>query len=343
MTLFEREIREQPEILRQLTRSDAPQAAARALADRDPRFVVTLARGSSANAASFFSYLVALYLNLPGGPMPPSIASVHERSPRATGGLAVGVSQSGRSEDVLRALSAFSRGGATTLAVSNNPTSPLAQAADWHLPQGAGEEKAVAATKTFSSQMMALALLVAHWSGSPELLASLGAVPNAAEVVLRGVSGLERAALRLTHASELWVLGRGLNAVAATETALKLKETSYIQTQAYSSAEVLHGPQAAISVNTPVLMFGLGDATAESNLVTARRLRELGADLTVISSQAALLDLANNPVPLAADLPPVTETFVQIIAGQLLTLQLVQERGLDPDQPRNLSKVTHTI
>lgn len=343
MTHFERELRQQPDVLAQLLASPEPGEAAAAIAARSPRSVTTLARGSSDNAATFFSYLVGSELLLPTGSMPPSLFSVHGLTPRAEGALAVAVSQSGRSEDVVRALRAFSAGGASTLAVSNDAGSALAQAADWHVAQGAGEELAVAATKTFSTQMLALALLVAHWSGNRGLQAALAAVPAAVRDVLAGVDGLDRAAMRLTHASDLWVLGRGLNHSGAAEIALKLKETSYIETQTYSSAEVLHGPVAAIEVNTPVLLLGLADATRDSNLVTARRLRELGADLTVISSDAELLDTATTAVPLPAGMHPATEAFAQVAAGQLLALRLVQERNYDPDQPRHLSKVTHTI
>ncbi len=343
MTHFEREIFDQPRILAGLLRSDGIREAANALKARDVRFVSTVARGSSGNAATFFAYLVSSVLGLPTGTVVPSLHSVHGVTPRASGGLAVGVSQSGRSEDVLLALKAYREGGAATLAVSNNPQSPLAAASDWHLAQGAGEELAVAATKTFTTQMMALALLVAHWSESAALLAALEAVPEAMTAVLARTSDLDRPAVRLTHASDLWVLARGLNYVSAAEAALKVKETSYIETQAYSTAEVLHGPVAAIFVNTPVLLFGLADATRESNLVTARRVRELGADLTVVSSDPELLALATTAFGLPEGLHPATETFLHVLAGQLLALRLVSERGLDPDAPRHLSKVTHTV
>jgi glucosamine--fructose-6-phosphate aminotransferase (isomerizing) len=344
MSHFSTEIQEQPDVLANLLQSSAAAAAASALRSEPPAFIATAARGSSNNAVGFFSYLVSSYLGLPVGAQPISLYSVFDTQPRAAGTLLVAVSQSGRSTDVVRTLQAFSRAGARSVAVSNNAQSPLAEAADWHLEQQAGTEQSVAATKTFSSQMFVLAQLVAAWTENRQLQDALAAVPGQLrDLLLAGHSGIDDAARRLVHASEAYLLGRGLSLTAATETSLKLKETSYIGTQPYSSAEVQHGPLAAVDANTPVILFGLQDATSESNLIIAKRLRELGADLTVVSSVPELLDTAITAIPLPRDLHPVTEAFLHVAVGQLLSLNLVRERGLDPDQPRHLSKVTQTL
>lgn len=338
MSHFGEEIRHQPAVLRRLLSDRHISSVAADLRARPPQFIATVARGSSANAASFFSYLSALTLRLPAAPLPLSLYSVHETHPAADGLLAAGVSQSGRSEDVLMALSALKEGGARTLGVSNDPDSALAQTADWHLHQQAGTEKAVAATKTMSSQMFALALLVAHWSADEQLLAALEAVPAALESLLDS-----HEPFTLDGADDVWLLGRGLNQGVATEIALKLKETCYLGTHAYSSAEVLHGPVAALDADSRVVLFALDDATRDANLSTARRLRELGVQLTVVSSAAQLLETATQPVELPAAGHPVTDTFSQLLSGQLLVEREVAARGLDADKPRHLSKVTLTV
>lgn len=338
MSHFGEEIRQQPAVLEQLLQDQHISSVAAAQREQPPAFIVTVARGSSANAAAFFSYLSSLALRLPAAPLPLSLYSVHGTHPAAAGLLAVGVSQSGRSEDVLQALTSLSEGGARTLGVSNDPASPLAGAAHWHLYQQAGSEQAVAATKTMSSQMFALAVLVAHWSADEQLLQALQAVPAAMQALLDAHDPFS-----LDDATDVWLLGRGLNQGVASEVALKLKETCYLGTHAYSSAEVLHGPVAALDAGSRVLLFALEDATVAANVSTARRLRELGALLTVISSSAELLELASQPVELPASGHPVTDTFVQLLAGQLLVEREVAVRGLDADQPRHLSKVTLTV
>ncbi|MEX2502713.1 MAG: SIS domain-containing protein, partial [Trueperaceae bacterium] len=244
--------------------------------------------------------------------------------------------------DVVVALAGIGGAGARTLAVSNRAGSSLERGATWALRQRAGEERAVAASKTFTSQMALLARLVTEWSDHEAGRAALDAVPDAVRALLADTAALDRAAARLTHAEQLDVLGRGLSYGPAHETALKLKETNYLHAQAYSSAEFQHGPIASLSAGDPVLLLGLSDASAPTNIEAANRMREVGADLTVISSDPDLLAVANAPAPLPSGLDPLTEAFLMVVAGQWLALQCALQRGLDPDAPRNLRKVTQT-
>jgi glucosamine--fructose-6-phosphate aminotransferase (isomerizing) len=340
---LEREIFEQPDVLQRLLDSPEPKRVADALRRAESPFIVTLARGSSDNAVTFFGYLAGRYLGLPVASVPPSLLTVYGSRMKVEKAIAIAVSQSGRSEDVRLSLEALETAGALTVAITNDPSSPLASSADHDLQQGAGEELSVAATKTFTSQMMLLALLVAHWSGDAELSAALDRVPAALRRLLAEREAVAHAALRLTHADDAYVLGRGFSFAAAQEVALKLKETSYMGTQAYSTAEFQHGPIAAISPRAPVLLLATGDATRESNAQTATRLLELQADLTVVSSAEELLAGARASVPLPSGLHPATEAFLLVAVGQLLALQLAVSRGYDPDRPRNISKVTRTI
>lgn len=343
-THFEREIREQPEVLARLLENENVREVAGALRDRAPHLITTLARGSSDNAVTFFGYLAGQTLSLPVASLPPSLLSVYAARMRAEGTVAIGVSQSGESSDVVGGLTALRRAGATTVAVSNDPGSSLVEAADYALLQGAGLERAVAASKTFTSQLLLLSLLVAHWGEDETLLAALRAVPEAMTALLDGPQDdLKEVALRLTHARSCYVLGRGLSYAPALETALKLKETCYLHAEAYSSAEFQHGPIAAVSPSDPVLMLALTDATAAPNRDAATKLRAAAADLSVIGGDGALRGEATAAVALPAGLHPVTQAFVMVLTGQLLALHLAATKGLDPDAPRHLNKVTKTV
>jgi len=189
---------------------------------------------------------------------------------------------------------------------------------------------------------MVLARLVAEWAADDDLRAALAAVPAALEALLADTDALERAALRLTHADGLYVLGRGLSFAAALETALKLKETAYIDAQAYSSAEFQHGPIAVVDAGDPLLLLATEDASLSGNEEVAARLREVGADLTVLAGAPSLLRHASAAAALPEGLHEVTASFVLVVAGQLLAERLARSRGIDPDAPRHLRKVTRT-
>ena len=343
MSHFAREIQSQPEVLQAVLDDGAIAEAATALRERPVKLILTLARGSSDNAVTFFTYLAGRHLGLPVASVPPSLLTVYASKLQADETLAVGVSQSGESSDVVEGLKVLAACGATTVAVSNVSDSALAHHAHHHLQQRAGLEQAVAASKTFSSQMMVLAALVAHWAQDDALLAALKRVPALMQELLENQDAIERAALRLTHASGVYVLGRGLSYGPALELALKLKETSYLHAQAYSSAEFQHGPIAAVDPNEPIVLLGLDDGTLESNRQVAERLDELGADMTVVGGAEALHGYANASIPLPAKLHPASEAFLHVLAGQLMALHLARSKGLDPDAPRHLSKVTRTL
>lgn len=346
MTRFETEIREQPGSLARLLDDPAAGAAAAVLRERygagGPDQVVTVARGSSDNAVTFFVYLCALHLGRPVASLPPSVVTVYRAPLRLVRALAVGVSQSGESPDVVAGLRALREGGACAVAVTNDPDSALAAAADRTVPLRAGEERAVAASKTFTAQMLALARLVAELADEPALAADLRRVPEAVDEVLAEAVAVREAALRLTHADRAFVLGRGLSYGPAQELALKLKETSYLHAEAYSSAEFRHGPIASLGAGDPVLVLAATDATLDANREAVARLREAGAAVTVIGGDAALRAEAHAAVALPEGLGPAAQAFAQVVAGQLLALRLTEARGLDPDAPRHLNKVTRT-
>jgi len=342
MTNFEKEILEQPQVLEKVINDANLNHVAQELAKKDIQIILTLARGSSDNAVTFFSYLAGQYLGIPVASLPPSLFSVYSSKMRIDNALVIGVSQSGESSDVVASLESIENSGATTLTISNKDNSSLAKVADYAINQQAGQELAVAASKTFSSQMMVLATLVAKWSKNQDLAKALENVPAAMAAFMKN-SQIKDAALRLTHAESAYILGRGLSYAPALELALKLKETNYLHAQAYSSAEFQHGPIASVSATDPIILLANNDKTIESNQIVAQKLHDLGADLTIVSSCQSLFKYANALVELPSNMHTVTESFLQILASQLLALNLTISKGLDPDAPRNLSKVTKTL
>lgn len=342
MSHFATEIAEQPDVLARILEDPTPAALAHELRAGQVPLVATLARGSSDHAVTFLAYLAGRYLGLPVASLTPSLLTLYDAHLKVPGALAIGVSQSGESTDVVEGLAALGRAGARTLAVTNRPDSQLAREADRTLLQHAGAERAVAASKTFTSQMMVLARLVAEWADDDDLRAALVAVPDALRALLQDAGSIERAALRLTHAEGLYVLGRGLSFAAALETALKLKETAYIDAQAYSSAEFQHGPIAVVDAGDPLVLLAAEGPGLAGIEVVAERLEQVGADLTVVTGAPTLLRRASAPVALPSGMQEVTAAFVLVVAGQLLAERLAASRGLDPDAPRHLRKVTRT-
>ncbi len=343
MTHFQEEIYAQPDILTKILQDGQLQSVGEQLRERSLRLILTLARGSSDNAVTFFSYLAGQYLGVPVASLPPSLFSVYASSMVLQDALAIAVSQSGESSDVIEGLKSLRQSGAVSISVSNQADSRLGRVADYSLEQHAGAERAVAASKTFSSQMMVLAVLVAHWSQNKALWQALEQVPDRMQAILAQPEAIEKVALRLTHAESLYILGRGLSYGPALELALKLKETSYVHAQAYSSAEFQHGPIAAVDAHHPIILLGTADATLESNRQVAQRLVAVAADLTVVSSALDLLQLSKSFIALPGGLSPVTEAFLQVLVGQLLALHLTLSKGLNPDAPRHLTKITKTM
>jgi glucosamine--fructose-6-phosphate aminotransferase (isomerizing) len=321
----------------QLARCAAGFAELGARLRRDPpRFVVTCARGSSDHAASYGKYLIETALGRAVASVGPSIASIY-RGPLALGGsLFVVVSQSGRSPDLLRLTEAARHGGALVVGFVNDERAPLAALCDVALPLCAGAETAVAATKSFLLSGLAFLQLVAHWSGDPALRDAVAAFPGA----LDAASRLDwwPALADLAGATSLYVLGRGTGLGAAAEIALKLKETCRLHAEAFSTAEVLHGPLALIDRGFPVLVVGQDDDSAATTRSVAARLVALGAGV-----RSALDVPGAMPLPVPAAVPSAIAPLCQVQSFYLAVHRLAAARGLDPDAPAHLRKVTETV
>ncbi len=343
-SLFEAEIREQPETLARLVREGREEAEAlgQAVRDRAPGFVMLAARGSSDNAARYAQYLFGLENRLSVALAAPSLFTHYASPPSLEGALVMGVSQSGQSPDVVEVLREGRRQGALTAALSNDPQSPLAQAAEFRLSLRAGEERAVAATKTYTAQLAGLAMVSAAMAGREDLWRQLRELPAQLEETIARARGLEAAASLVAPASRLVVVGRGLHFATAFEVALKVKETSYLTAEPYSSADFLHGPIAMLEGDLPVLLVSSGARPFPELRDLLARARAAGSPVLVLSDDEGLLSAADAALPLAGAAPDWLAPVTAVVLGQLFALALCRARGLDPDAPRGLRKVTLT-
>ena len=327
-TLMAAEMAEQPEALARLLRDGAADAyAARAAVERyAPRFVLLAARGTSDHAALYGKYLAEICQHRPAGLVSPSSMTVYGGRPDMHGVLFVAVSQSGGSPDLLESVQVARDCGALTVAVTNNPGSPLADAAEFHVDVHAGPERAVAATKTYTSELLALYLLFTGGDAA--------ALPDAAARTLEQSAVAHEAAARFVTVDRLVTTARGFSYPSAREGALKLMETSYLAAQAFSGADLLHGPMAMVGPDVPVIAVTTPGRGSAALAPVLDRLAELKADV---------LRVGPGGLPVAAD--GVVEELVpvlEILPLQQLAWRLAIDRGGNPDRPRGLSKVTET-
>ncbi len=340
------EIFEQPAVIRRLLQAQRSRAAeiAEAIGQADPYYAFLAARGTSDNAGRYANYLWGAVNGLPMALATPSLFTLYQRPPRLRRALVVGVSQSGRSPDIVRVVEYGRKQGNLTLAITNAPDSPLAQAAEWVLDVQAGREESVAATKTYTAQLAAIALLAASLAQEKALQAALDRVPEWMEAMLALEADIARAAPRYRYMTQCVVLGRGYNYATAFEWALKLKELTYIAAEPYSSADFQHGPVAVVGQGYPVLAVAPSGAVLDSMRALLRHLREeLGAELVVISDDPEVLSWAQVPLPLPAEVPEWLTPLVAIVGAQLFTYHLTLAKGYDPERPRGLRKVTETV
>ena len=344
MSQVDNEIREQPEALARLLREGRGTVEAIAARAREyaPRFVVIAARGSSDNAARYAQYLFGAHNRLPVCLATPSLFTYYDAGPSLAGALVIGVSQSGQSPDIVAVVEAGRKQGAMTVAITNRPGSPLSLAAEHTLPLLAGEEKAVAATKTYTSQLCALAMLSAALEGGAARREELARAPGFVEEAIRLNAAVDEQVGRYRYAEHFVVAGRGFNYGTAFEVALKVKETSYLVAEPYSPADLLHGPVAMIDRGFPVLLVAPSGRVLEDLSGLSEGLERRGAEIIAITDDEALGKRARVRLPLPAGMEEWVSPIAAVVPGQLFAVALARTRGLDPDQPRGLTKVTET-
>lgn len=335
------ETRSAPQRVAAMLAADGPtyDALAEELRQRDPDFVVTVARGSSDHAALYLANLAGIVAGRITASLQPSLVTRYGASLRFERAAVFAVSQSGASPDIVRTVEAARAGGALTVAIVNQPDSPLGRAAAHYLPQHAGPERSVAATKSVIASMAVAARLLAAWTKDRALLDALPALPERLEAALACDWSIALPALG--GASSLYVVGRGPGLGVAEETALKLKETSGVLAEALSAAEIQHGPKAVIRPGFPVLVYGLQDAGGRDALAFAADLAKAGARVLVASHDAPGAGLVHLPLP--RPLHPLLDPIVALLAFYPLAEALAREHGRDPDRPPGLLKVTRTL
>jgi glucosamine--fructose-6-phosphate aminotransferase (isomerizing) len=342
-SILEVEFHEQPAALdRLLSRQwDRAREIAELLRGDDVRYLLISSRGSSSNAARYAQYLLGRAHRIPVMHATPSLFTIYGQPPRLDGAVAIGISQSGASPDVRSVLAEARRQGRPTIALTNNPGSPLAEEADAVLPLEAGEERAVAATKTYMNSLGAVALLFCAVDGGVAL-EELVAMPKILE---RQIELSEAKAPRLDEyagAVGATVVARGVNYGTGYEIALKIRELSGLVVEAYSPADLLHGPIGAIGDGWPVIVVAPSGPARPSVEEVIEPLRERGARLIAVSDADAVLDAAQTRLRLVPGVPEWLSPLTAVVPGQLAALRLAQLRGRSADSPPGLSKVTLT-
>lgn len=345
MTHLFREIHEQPAVLRELLESEwgTIERLAGEIVKRDIRYILIAARGSSDNAAFYGSYLFGTLCRIPVALATPSVFTIYGKPPRLRDALVLGVSQSGQSPDIVTVLEEGRRQGALTACITNCTDSPLAGASDYVICCRAGREKSIAATKTYTAQLMALAMLASRIAGRLSHLEELKGIPDAVAGVLAHFDGIASCAQRYRYMNVCAIIGRGYNYATAYEIALKLKELSHIIAEPYSSADFMHGPFAIVEEGFPVMVISPRGKVHRELLQFIGRLRESRAELIVISDDAKALSRAHTAMQIPSGVPEWLTPIVAVVPGQIFAYSLTVAKGYDPDRPRSLHKVTKTV
>jgi glucosamine--fructose-6-phosphate aminotransferase (isomerizing) len=338
--LMDAEIREQPAVWRGLRRSGQFDAAAELIKGRRPRMVLLAARGTSDHAALYAKYLVEVTHQLPAGLVSPSTMTTYGAKPDLRDVLMFAISQSGGSPDLIQSLEVARAQGALTVAVTNNEESELADVAEVHVDVLAGHERAVAATKSYTAQMLALYLLLDRVRGGSG--AATAPLPDLGDELLDLESAIADLAQRYRFAQRLVTTARGYSYPTAREAALKLMETSYLSAQAFSGADLMHGPLAMLDAQVPVLTVIADGPGGRAMRPVLARMVDSGVDVFTVGTADAVAE-STSGVVLPGDLPEEVSPILEILPFQQLAMHLAVARGENPDTPRGLRKVTETL
>lgn len=342
-SLFQ-EIHQQPQVLSRLLANEREtiNKLAGIVRQRQVSHVVIAARGTSDNAGRYAQYLLGAVNHLSVALATPSLFSIYRQMPRFGNALVIGISQSGQGPDIVAVLAEARRQGALTAAITNFKDSDLARVADHVVDLHAGQEKSIAATKTYTSELLAIATLSASLAEDGEMFNLLQQAPDTVAATLSMEPEIGRMVQRYRYMRHCVVIGRGYNYATAYELALKLKELTYTIAEPYSSADFLHGPLALIEHGFPAIVIAPCGVVLPELQQFMRTLQEREAEIVAISDDAATLALARIPLRLPQAVPEWLSPITAIIPGQLLAMHLAYVRDYDPDHPRGLRKVTQT-
>jgi glutamine---fructose-6-phosphate transaminase (isomerizing) len=344
MSLMLAEIAEQPAALERTISEERAKIAklGNALKSRDIDLIVLVARGSSDNAALFGRYLLEITTGIPVSLSAPSVHTIYNAELRLDHALVVGVSQSGEGEDINRVLEGARKSGAYSVGITNEPNSSMTHLVDETLLMHGGRERSVAATKTFTGQMLLFYMLAAELAQKPVPF-SYETIPQLVAAALEQKPAIGELVQRYVFMENCVVVGRGLAYANAYELALKLMETCYVVAERFSSADFLHGPLAMVERHFPVILFAPPGVMLPGVKNLIERLRELHADTLTITSDPDAANMCTRSILMSADIDEFVAPIPYIVPGQLFAALLAEAKGLDPDSPRSLSKVTRTL
>lgn len=340
-----REIHEQPAVIRRLLENerDVTQALSQQIRSRAIKHIVIAARGTSDNAARYANYVLGARNGIMVSLATPSLFSIYKQPPQLADALVLGISQSGKSPDIVSVIAEGRRQGALTAAITNFSDSDLAQEADFVIDLNAGVEQSVAATKTYTSELAAIALLSCCLAEESAAIDQLCAIPDVVQATLAANTDVEQMSERYRYMQQCVVIGRGFNYATAFELALKLKELTFTMVEPYSSADFLHGPIALVDQGFPVIVVAPTGKMFPEMVSFVEQLIERRAELMIISDSDELQTRAQTPFRLPTNTPEWLSALVGIVPGQLFAMHLAHARGYDVDRPRGLQKVTETI
>ena len=338
------EIHQQPEIIQKLIND--PQAAikdlAKAIKSREIKHIFIAARGTSDNAGRYAKYLLGAHNRMVVSLAAPSLFTIYQQPPTLSNCLVLGISQSGKSPDIVSVLAEGKQQGALTAAITNYPDSDLGKAADIVLDLKAGEETSLAATKTYTAELTLLAMLSAELGESSQHQKDLFDLTNMIEKVFEAEQNIDALAERYRYMSHCVMIGRGYNYASAFEFSLKLKELTYTIAEPYSSADFLHGPVALVDRGFPVFVFAPEGKMEKEIKSLVDKVKSQLAEVVMISDQPGLLECGDHNMILPAGVPEWLSPITAIIPAQMFAMYLAHTRNFDVDNPRGLNKVTET-
>jgi len=330
--VLERFFKEKKTIISEITRKIS----------RKFKYILIAARGTSDNAARYAQYVMGANNNIQVGLATPSLFTIYGSPPELDEALVLGISQSGQSPDIVSVIDRANKQGRPTISITNDAASPLAQASEFIIDLHAGVEKAVAATKTYTTSLMALAMISATLSGDEEKMTAIGKIPGISQKTLENTIENIKQVQRYRYMEHCVVLGRGFNYATAFETSLKIKELTRVIAVPYSSADFKHGPIATVQKGFPIFIIAPSGKMFDHIHEFSSGLLDIGAELIVVSNKAEILNKAATRFPIPDNLPEWLSPIVTVIPGQLFARQLAIEKGLDSDNPEGLTKVTET-
>jgi glucosamine--fructose-6-phosphate aminotransferase (isomerizing) len=337
------EILEQPKILKECreVNVESIERVVKSIKKKKPDCIIIAARGTSDHAAIYARYCFEIMTGIPVSLAAPSVVTLYNGKMDYRDTAVIGITQSGMAEDVRLLIREARSQGALTIACTNVLSSPVAQEAEFSLYCNAGKERSVAATKTFMAQLYLMAQLVAHLAGDKKLIGALDGLSDNVQALLKKADEIAGEMRNYAAMDRCFILGRGFVYPIVREAALKMQETTYTLSYAYAISDFWHGPLAMVTKGTPVFLYSSGGAVLQDEIAMMEKLREIGADIMAIAADKSIADMAGRSV-IIPEAQPAVLPFYHLVVAQLFAYGLTQAKGLDPDNPRYLNKVTIT-